>query len=98
MLPEDILPERTNRSNIKQLWGSAQVNNRKASENQQRHYNLRRRKWTPKVGARVRRISNRQFHLQIGGEVLWPYTVTSIIQANIVEIKDERGKALRAHV
>lgn len=27
-----------------------------------------------------------------------PYTVTSIIQANIVDIKDERGKALRAHV
>ena len=77
----------------------------KSFQSQQKHYNLRRRRWAPEVGEKVLKQTHHlssktdHFNAKLPERNGGPYTVVKRITSVIFDLKDERGNTVwHAHV
>lgn len=103
-LPRIPEPNDAHKREIHTIWDQVKENNQKASKYQQKYYNMRRRRWTPEVGSRVwkreRQLSSAadNFNQKLAEKFSGPFTVSSVINSNIVTLSDQSKRKLRVHV
>ena len=86
---------------LQEAFGLVKINLARGFQRQERHYNLRRRDWRPKVGEKVwkkhRPLSNKAnaFNAKLAEKYIGPLEVRKIISPVIVDLKHPQGKWYR---
>ncbi|KAH8331324.1 hypothetical protein KR074_001633, partial [Drosophila pseudoananassae] len=94
-----------NAARLKETFEIVRRNMERAAQDQARHYNLRRRKWSPKVGETVwekeHHLSKATegFEAKLAPRYDGPYTVVDFVSPVIVTLRHDRTRReKRAHV
>lgn len=89
------------RRRLEDAYKLVRINLARAFQRQEKHYNLRRRKWKPEIGDRVWKkehpLSNKAagFNAKLAPKYIGPLEVRRIISPVIVDLRSEKGKWFR---
>ncbi|XP_011635475.1 uncharacterized protein LOC105426100 [Pogonomyrmex barbatus] len=96
-LANPLTPETTHRR-LQEAYDLVRVNLARAFQRQERHYNLRRREWKPKVGDLVWKRNHvlsdkaKAFNAKLAPKFVGPLEVRRIISPVVVDLRDTRGR------
>ncbi|XP_070154051.1 uncharacterized protein [Polyergus mexicanus] len=102
--PEDRRPPApapspdVNRKRLEEAFEVVRIHLARASQRQERHYNLRRRDWRPQIGEQVwkrdRPLSSKSgtFNAKLAPRHIGPLEVRRILSPVVVDLRDARGK------
>lgn len=89
---------------LKDIFSIVRRNLAKASQNQQRHYNLRRRAWKPRIGDKVLvrqhplSKASENFAAKLAPKYAGPYIIEAYVSPVIVSLRSGAGRQRTAHL